>query len=98
MRTSKVIPVLALALTVASGACSQDAPGSDPGGQGAGRPDTSGSVEASAQEVLGNTGHPERQDTSAAGAPSMTGALRDSLNDGEAIPGAQQPQPDRPGF
>ena len=98
MRTIRLIPVLALSLGLAA-ACSGDAPGSDPGGQGAGRPDTSGaSQEATAQEVLGNTGHPENQDTTAAGAPGMTGTLRDSLHDGEAIPGVEQPQPDRPGY
>src|SRR5688500_842022 len=97
MRTIRLIPVLALSLAL--GACSGDAPGSDPGGQGAGRPDTTGaSQEATAQEVLGGTGHPEQQDTTAAGAQGMTGALRDSLHDGEAIPGVEQPQPDRPGY
>ena len=96
MRTIRSIPVLALSLALAA-ACSGDAPGSDPGGQGAGRPDTAGSVEAPAQEVLGGAGQPEQQDTTAAGTPSMTGALRDSLHDGEAIPGVEQPQPDRPG-
>jgi hypothetical protein len=95
MSTKRLIALLALSLATA--ACSEDAPGSDPGGQGAGRPDTAGSQEASAQEVLGGTGHPEQQDTTAAGATGMTGTLRDSLHDGEAIPGVNQPQPDRPG-
>ena len=98
MRTMRLLPALALSLALAA-ACSEDAPGSDPGGQGAGRPDTTGaSQEATAQEVLGNTGLPENQDTTAAGVPGMTGTLRDSLHDGEAIPGANQPQPDRPGY
>lgn len=100
MRTSKLMPVLALSLAIASAACSQDAPvaGAEEGGMGAGRPDTAGSIEADPQEVLGTTGHPEQQDSTAAGAASMTGTLRDSLNDGEAIRGVNQPKPDRPGF
>jgi hypothetical protein len=100
MRTSRLIPMLSLSLALAASACSQDAPvaGAEEGGMGAGRPDTAGSIEADPQEVLGVTGHPEQQDTGAAGAPSMTGALRDSLHDGEAIPGVDQPQPARPGF
>ena len=103
MRTLRLLPVLLLSLALGSAACSEDAPAgnAEEGGMGAGRPETPGSVEADpneAQEVLGTTGHPEQQDTGAAGARSMTGTLRDSLNDGEAIRGVNQPQPDRPGF
>jgi hypothetical protein len=100
MRTSRLIPMLSLSLALAFAACGQDAPaaGAEEGGMGAGRPETPGSIEADPQEVLGTTGHPEQQDSTAAGAPSMTGALRDSLHDGEAIPGVEQPQPERPGF
>ena len=103
MRTLKLIPVLLLTAALGSVACSEDAPAgnAEKGGMGAGRPETPGSVEGDpdeAQQVLGTTGHPEQQDSAAAGAPSMTGTLRDSLNDGEAIRGVNQPRPDRPGL
>lgn len=95
MQRKKLIPVLLLAAGLA---CSEDAPIDDvePGGQGAGRPDTTGaSVEGGAQGALGATGHPEQQDSAGAGGPTMTGALRDSLHQGSAT-GIDQPQPDRP--
>ena len=95
MQRKKLTPVLLLAAGLA---CSEDAPigNTEAGGMGAGRPDTTGaSVEGGAAGVLGTTGQPAHQDSTGAGARSMTGALRDSLHDGEAT-GIEQPQPDRP--
>jgi hypothetical protein len=85
MRTIRLIPVLALSLGVLASACGEDAP------------DSAGSAEIPPQEQEVLDASRINQDSTAAGAPSMTGTLRDSLNDGEAIPGVEQPQPDRPG-
>jgi hypothetical protein len=51
-------------------------------------------VEDSAVNILPQVNLPAHEDTTRAGAPSMTGTLRDSLHHGEAT-GIKQPQPPR---
>lgn len=91
MRSNKPLSLLVCLVGLALAGCSEDVPGADPGGQGAGRPEGS---EEPAANILQQNDLPTREDSSRAGAGGMTGTLRDSLNDGEAIPSV--PQPDRP--
>lgn len=53
MTNRRSLLLLAALLCLGTAACSQDAPLADPGGMGAGRPDTSGAAEEEpAMEVL----------------------------------------------
>lgn len=88
--------LLILAAGLGLAACSQDM-GGEPADQGAGRPGEP--TDAPAGDVLEHAvGHPAHTDTTGAGGTGMQAVQRDTAhsNEGEAIPGVNQPQPVRP--
>jgi hypothetical protein len=96
MRTSRLFPLAVCSLGLLLAACGNDAPvaNAERGGQGAGTADNT--VQDSATAILQQANTPGNQDTTGAGANTVNGTLRGSLNHGEATR-IKQPEPPRPG-